>query len=199
MLLNLIKKIPIDFGQGSMRYTTKGKMIAIKLIPQNGGGKTALDIGCRSGHFSKLFENNGYSVTSTDIEKSYDKCKIVDADNPLPYQDNSFNIIWCSEVVEHLKDPQKTITEFRRVLKPDGKAVLTTPNSRFWLFRILSLFGFSPQKLQRKDHLHFFSIKDIKKFNPEVIYGFFPYFILKFKIKKVINLLSPTFVFIIKK
>ncbi len=199
MILNLIKKIPIDLGQGSMRYKTKGKIIALSFILKNGQNKNALDIGFRGGYFSKLLESYGYNTTSTDIEKSYDKCEVVNANDPLPYESNSFNVIWCSEVIEHLKNPQETLTEFKRILKQDGVAILTTPNSRFWIFRILGLFGLTPQKLQREDHLHFFGIKDIEKFNPEYIYGFFPYMILKFRINKMINLLSPTFVFIIKK
>jgi len=201
MLLNLIKKIPIDFGQGSVRYTTKGKLIALDFILKDGFGKNALDVGCRSGHFSKILEEMGYNVTSIDIEKNYEKCQLVDANKPLLYKNSSFDLIWCSEIIEHLDSPQRVLGEFKRMLKPEGKAVFTTPNSQFWLFRILKLFGLPPQKIQRKDHIHFFGIKDILILHPyeNIVYGFFPYFILKFRIKKMVNLLSPTFVFIIKK
>jgi len=65
----------------------------------------------------------------------------------------------------------------------------------------LKLFGLPPQKIQRKDHTYFFGIEDILALRPykNNVYGFFPYFILKFRIKKMVNLLSPTFIFIIKK
>jgi 2-polyprenyl-3-methyl-5-hydroxy-6-metoxy-1,4-benzoquinol methylase len=216
MLLNLIKKIPIDFGQGSVRYTTKGKKIALDLVGYCAENKykssdvndksvhikcAALDVGCRSGHFTSLLEKRGYAVTSIDIEKGCEKCQIVDANKSLPYQDNHFDVIWCSEVIEHLENPYYTLNEFRRVLKPEGKAVLTTTNSRFWVFRILNLFGLSPKKVQNPEHKHFFSVKDIMNYNPDrnIIYGFFPYFLIKFRIRKFINLLSPTFIFVIKK
>lgn len=200
-LISILKGVPVDFGQANLKHKTKGKKIALELINPNGAGKTALDVGCRDGFFTKILKNKGYKVISIDIEKNYDDCEIVDANDILPYKDNSFDLIWCSEVIEHLINPAKTINEFKRILKSNGVAVITTPNSYFWLFRILKLFSLTPQKIQNSGHLHFFNANDIKKFNPHnnIIYGFFPYFILKFKIKRFINLLSPTFIFIIKK
>ena len=107
MFLNLFKKIPINFGQGSIRYTTKGKLIALDLIPKDGSGKNVLDIGCRSGYFSKILEEMGCEVTSIDIEKKYKKYQIVNINNPMPYKDGYFDIIWYSEVIEHLNKPAK--------------------------------------------------------------------------------------------
>ena len=46
----------------------------------------------------------------------------------LPFEDNSVDIIISSEVVEHLPDPMPAICEMARVLKPDGYAMVTTPN-----------------------------------------------------------------------
>jgi len=216
-MLQFLKKIPLDFGQANLKYTTKGKQIALSFIPSDENRKniersgmyvesagnhikcTALDVGCRDGYFSQILKKNGYRVTSIDIECRYEHCKVVDVNKILPFVDNSFDIIWCSEVIEHLIDPAKTIAEFRRVLKPTGKAILTTPNSKFWLYYILGLFGLTPQKVQNPTHIHFFGIEDIKKWNPTETCGFFPYLILRFKIKHFLNLLTPTFVFVIKK
>lgn len=196
--LNLLKKIPIDLGQAntntSLRTTTKGKLIALSLVPA-GSGKTALDVGCREGYQTKWLETKGYQVTSIDQEKIYEQCQIVDINHGLPFEDNSFDLLWCSEVIEHLLKPAKTIQEFERVLKPDGKMILTTPNSYFILMKILHLFGLSPQKLQNADHKQFFYLKDIQQLFPEAkIYGFFPYFLCRFKITGLVGLLSPTFV-----
>lgn len=197
--LNLLKKIPIDFGQASQRHTTKGKLIAFELAGYGNGDNKALDVGCRDGYFTKLLERRGYNVISMDVEKKFEKCVFIDANKPLPYQNNVFDLIWCSEVIEHLAEPLKVIEEFRRILSPDGIAVLTIPNSQFWLYKILKIFGLSPSKAQNTGHLHFFGINDVKKFKPEYICGFFPYIIFKYRITKLVNLLSPTFVFLIKK
>jgi len=190
-MINFLKKLPIDLGQGNLRITTKGKLIALGIV-QNGHGKTALDSGCREGMQSKWLEKKGYKVISTDIEKIYEKCIIVDADKKLPFQDKSFDLIWCSEVIEHLRNPAFTVSEFRRILKMEGEMILTTPNSHSWIF----LFGLLAKKMQRKDHKHFFGMKDIRNLFPKAkIYGYFPYFgKIRYKISKGIGILSPTFV-----
>ena len=47
----------------------------------------------------------------------------------FPYDDNSFDVVLCCEIIEHLlTDPVHALTEIRRVLKPGGDLVLTTPN-----------------------------------------------------------------------
>ena len=85
-------------------------------------------------------------------------------------------------------------------LADQGIIILTTPNSFFWLLRIFSVFGMKPDRLQNKDHLHFFDLKGIRKVIPESasIYGYFPYCLIKMRISSFIGLLSPTFVIVIK-
>src|SRR6266852_1573258 len=47
----------------------------------------------------------------------------------FPYEDNSFDVVLFCEIIEHLlSDPVHVLTEVRRVLKPGGDLVLTTPN-----------------------------------------------------------------------
>ncbi len=200
-IFSILKKIPIDFGQGNLRHTTKGKQIALELVGKGDTTKTVLDVGCRDGHFSKRLESSGFITTSIDIECAYERCQRVDANRPLPFPDQTFDRIWCSEVIEHLNDPAAVIHEFRRVLKPGGFAVFTTPNSTIWLYAILRLFGKRPKDTQNPGHIHFFGTKDIIALGPRdnVLYGYFPYLFLKFRIRHLVGLLSPTFIFVIKK
>ena len=46
----------------------------------------------------------------------------------LPIADDSMDIILCSEVLEHIEQPPSAIEEIARILKPDGYALITTPN-----------------------------------------------------------------------
>lgn len=198
-ILKLLKKIPVDFGQESVAETTEGKQIAKNLVPRPPftRQKQALDIGCRHGVQSRWLESQGYTVTSIDVEKSYEKCQIIDVNQGLPFKNNSFDLVWCSEVIEHLQDPRAFSLEVIRVTKGRGNIILTTPNSHFWLFRLFSLIGLPPSRLQRDDHLHFFHLKDIKEIFPDAeISGYFPYIGCKFTIHQplMVNLLSPTFV-----
>ncbi len=54
-------------------------------------------------------------------------CDIVN----IPEPDASYDVILCSEVFEHLTDPLKALDEFRRLLKPDGKLIITAPFASF--------------------------------------------------------------------
>lgn len=195
-LISLLKHLPIDLGQGTLRKTTKGKEIAFDVIPHSKNLR-ALDVGCREGTQTRRLKEKGYRVTSIDIDKAYENAQIVDINEGLPFEDNFFELIWCSEVIEHLENPQKSVNEFRRVLKPGGLLVVTTPNSYCWISQLLSVFGFTPKKIQNPNHKHFFGINDIRSMFPSAeIWGFFPYAIIKIAINRFIGRLSPTFVII---
>jgi SAM-dependent methyltransferase len=63
----------------------------------------------------------------------------VDLNRPLAYPDASFDVVYSTEVIEHVEGHRNFILEAARVLKPGGWLVLTTPN----LHRILSRFNFA--------------------------------------------------------
>lgn len=197
--LKLLKSCPLlDLGTGSRRRSTKSKIIALKYASEFfKSGNNALDLGCGDGFWSEKLKQIGYQTTSADMEKKYPEAQIIDADKPLTFPDNSFNLCWSLDVIEHLSNPFETIKEIRRISKPNGAFIITTPNSYFWLYSFFKIFGLTAKDLQRQDHKHFFHYNDIKKLLPNAqIYGFFPYAILKFKIKNpwMIKWLSPSFV-----
>ena len=195
-LIELLKKIPIDLGQGSVADWTEGKAIAKRLTP-NGAGKEALDLGARFGEQTRWLRGQGYRVTSVDVDPKFMGCDQVDANLPLPYAKDSFDFVWCSEVIEHLNDPVFSLNELIRVTRPGGRIVLTTPNSYMWLFKILNIFGLTPQRLQRDDHLHFFDFSSVCALHQDAeVYGYFPYLGPKFTIQSawMLQWLTPTFV-----
>lgn len=51
-----------------------------------------------------------------------------DITQKLPFDDGSINLIYCSEVIEHLADPQSFLEEIKRILQSEGYLLLTTPN-----------------------------------------------------------------------
>jgi 2-polyprenyl-3-methyl-5-hydroxy-6-metoxy-1,4-benzoquinol methylase len=53
---------------------------------------------------------------------------IVDNSECLSFSSNSFDILLSTEVLEHLKQPERALDEFYRILKPEGLAIITTPN-----------------------------------------------------------------------
>jgi SAM-dependent methyltransferase len=84
------------------------------------GGKT-LDIGCGNVPYVSYFPN---SVT-IDVSRLRKPAILADA-HCLPFGNESFDVILCTEVLEHLKEPQWAIDEMERVLLDGGKVVLTT-------------------------------------------------------------------------
>ncbi|MBI1978605.1 MAG: class I SAM-dependent methyltransferase [Candidatus Aenigmarchaeota archaeon] len=62
----------------------------------------------------------------------------------LAFKDNSFDLIFSVETLEHVIYPNKFIEEVKRVLKPGGDIILDTPNLNSWSNRILMMLGFPP-------------------------------------------------------
>jgi 2-polyprenyl-3-methyl-5-hydroxy-6-metoxy-1,4-benzoquinol methylase len=59
------------------------------------------------------------------------RVRLVDADlgAPLPFRDGVFDVVFCTEVLEHLTDPARCLRELRRVLTPAGRLTLSVPNA----------------------------------------------------------------------
>ena len=195
-LIKTLKKLPLHFGQYEVRRTTKGKQIAFSFAG-NGAGKAALDVGCRDGFWSDKLKAQGYAVTSVDVETDYPGALIVDANQQLPFAGSSFDLIWCSEVIEHLTNPEFTLSEFKRVLRPGGQLLLTTPNNAFWFFQMFERSGIGIATVQNEDHKQFFTYATMRALLPaSEQWGFYPYLLVKRTARegKMASILSPTIV-----
>lgn len=90
-----------------------------------------LDAGAGTGELSKALSDMGFSVSSCDIalgDFKYGKCRKVDLNGKMPYGENSFDHMVCSEVLEHVENPHNLLREANRVLKKGGCLVISTPN-----------------------------------------------------------------------
>ena len=77
--------------------------------------------------------------------------------DPLPYPDASFDLVTCTEVIEHLEHYRAALREMARVLRPGGVLVVSTPNVlnvrsrlRYLLFGFFNMFG--PLRLEDERH-----------------------------------------------
>jgi ubiquinone/menaquinone biosynthesis C-methylase UbiE len=102
-------------------------------------GKVVLDIACGTGYGTKIMSENASKVYGVDIDAGtieYAKTNysavnieyLVGDGQRIPLQDNSIDTVVTFETIEHIKDYRKFIDELKRVLKPDGVAIVSTPN-----------------------------------------------------------------------
>ncbi|MEX0918569.1 MAG: class I SAM-dependent methyltransferase [Candidatus Paceibacterota bacterium] len=80
-----------------------------------------LDIGCEGKRFLDAFPNR----VGLDVIPGEGVDVVADA-HQLPFEKNTFDVVLCSEVLEHLHSPKQAISEMYRVLKPGGILILTT-------------------------------------------------------------------------
>lgn len=98
---------------------TRGKLGKFICRYRNNG--LTLDIGCAYSPYMQYFPNR----IGLDIKKWPSVDVVADAHN-LPFENEKFENILCSEVLEHLHSPQIAISEMKRVLKKGGRLILTT-------------------------------------------------------------------------
>ena len=72
-----------------------------------------------------FFNNSQYeSIDISGPNKIHTFCCSLES---IPAEDNRYDTILCTEALEHVKDPQKAISEFNRILKPIGKLFISVP------------------------------------------------------------------------
>jgi len=89
-----------------------------------------LDVGCGNRPYRSIFKSPFYEGIDIEGGGHVDKEKIVDKffdGINIPYPDQQFDIIICTQVLEHPLDPKKLVKEMNRVLKTQGKVFITVP------------------------------------------------------------------------
>ncbi len=138
--------IAADFDQIMNQYEIEKRLrlIFTELLPEPLDGLCALDMGCGTGWFTLALAARGADVISSDIglnllletRRKYSGGHLaVNSLEALGFAANTFDVIICTEVIEHTPDPRASVHELMRVLKPGGILALTVPN-RLWLFSV---------------------------------------------------------------
>jgi methionine biosynthesis protein MetW len=138
-----------------------------------------LDLASGEGAVSEFLKNLGCEVTAFDISKEALKkaqkrgVKTVqgNVEEKLPFKDQTFDAVFWGDNVEHLFLPAKTLAEIKRVLKKDGRLIISTPNMGYWRYRLYYLFnGMVPQtewyniNPWQWEHIRFFNQNVITSF-----------------------------------
>jgi len=99
---------------------------------------TLLDLGCGPGNLLEKLEGGrlvGLDLSDYLLGQAKERLKnkphvelVKGYGEDLLFPDNTFSRVVCSEVLEHVKDPKKVISEIHRVAKPGARVVITVPN-----------------------------------------------------------------------
>ncbi|HAX47882.1 MAG TPA: methyltransferase domain-containing protein [Ignavibacteria bacterium] len=101
-----------------------------------------LEVGCGAGHILERINCGrltGIDISPVQIQRAKarlgSKAKLIEAEGErLPFPDQSFERILCTEVFEHVLEPEKLLIEMKRVLKDDGIISLSVPNEKLIIF-----------------------------------------------------------------
>ena len=148
-----------------------------KMLRLVGEGKRVIDFGCATGYFSQLLAKKGCTVTGVEInpeaakfaEQYCEQVIVADLDFVsvtaiLPKQ--AFDVAVFGDVLEHLRNPWKVVSEIRQLLKPEGYVVASIPNIAHGAIRLALLqgrFEYMDLGLLDNTHLRFFTRKSVEE------------------------------------
>ncbi len=140
-------------------------------------GKNILDIGCFDGTLLSLVTNRNnkfYGIDANDFAVRQARKKGIkvkqfffDDVTKIPFADKFFHLIAAGEIIEHIYDTDFFLRELKRILKPGGYLLISTPNIASLGRRLLLLTGISPiieispNEIDSPGHIRYFTFKTL--------------------------------------
>jgi 2-polyprenyl-3-methyl-5-hydroxy-6-metoxy-1,4-benzoquinol methylase len=165
--LSVWEEVPA--GLWPPQFQARLRFLRARLQP----GERVLDVGCGEGHFAVALLDAGMQVLAADIAEEplrraralrpeLEVCLLPapsSAAGPWPLGDAEFDAVWAGETIEHVADTVAWLSEVRRVLRPHGQLLLSTPahGPLRMLALALSRRAFATHFDPRADHLRFYS------------------------------------------
>jgi SAM-dependent methyltransferase len=141
-LIAHIGKKDIAYLHRIYRQSERASKNAILDVIERRAHGRLLDCGCGDGEFTvqvacraRVSEAYGIECVDDHLEEAIDRGVIVtkgDLNDPLPYKSCFFNIVHANQIIEQLLNIDLFLAEVKRVLRPDGYAILSIGNLASW-------------------------------------------------------------------
>ncbi len=137
------------------------------LLSEARPGERVLDLGCGAGRFVAALrdagaEPVGVEIAGAALERARAVApgadlRLLEPDGSIPLEHGSVDLVWCSEVLEHVADGAHLLQEARRVLRPGGRVLVTVPYHGRVKAVAIALARFDAHFDPQGQHLRFFT------------------------------------------
>jgi SAM-dependent methyltransferase len=128
-------------------------------------GDRVLDLGSGAGDFLALLDDVvGVEIAEAAGERARATgvdVRILEPDGTLPFGHGEFDLVWCSEVLEHVPDALALLQETRRVLRKDGRLLATVPYHGRFQAAAIALTRFEAHFDPLGQHVRFFTRRSL--------------------------------------
>jgi SAM-dependent methyltransferase len=141
------------------------------LVAEARPGERVLDLGCGAGRFVAALRDEGADPVGVEIagaalERARANApgadlRLLEPDGSLPLEHASVDLLWCSEVLEHVADTEHLLLETRRVLKPGGRLLVTVPFHGRVKAALIGLLRFESHFDPAGQHLRFYTRRSL--------------------------------------
>jgi SAM-dependent methyltransferase len=143
------------------------------LLAEARPGERVLDLGCGAGRFLAALREAGADPVGVELaEAALERARanvpaadlrLVEEDGSLPLEHGSVDLVWCSEVLEHVADTEHVLLEVRRVLRPDGRLLVTVPYHGRVKAALIGLLRFDRHFDPTGQHLRFYTRRSLAR------------------------------------
>jgi SAM-dependent methyltransferase len=173
----------IDVGG---KYVVKQRQDLLSLLPVDRNYESIIEFGCADGanllYFSDILKIQKPNVFGVDIcaskESDYDGINFVhmSAEEYLTNSNKTFDLVLLSDVLEHIYNPWKVLTQLKSILKPNGFILISVPNLQNlkYISSVISGgFNYSQNGLFDETQIRFFSLSTLSTYLEELDFKIF--------------------------